>query len=315
MDFKMISENVSTFLKKQKQTILNNPQSINMVIRKLELYTDTFHGELQEMLRLEGRIVNASLLASFGPKPQLGEFNLNQLGEREKAKSKIYQLSLRLNQELQVYGPKMRAVFATHHTLEDFRNKVLILINKTINFPLQGTDLDFTIRGIRMEFHPEVWNWDRSLARLEKMFQQIGSTRVIENYLSKYGGLIQQSSDHIVKIYELYFSKCIEKYKSFYQGSEEALVPEAASASLAVGKTSEASSTAEEYIREIEREYDLEQTTRLEKITGEQQSEKNVTAVTITYSNNQQAVIRLSQLSAEEREELNRLLLRLPKLH
>lgn len=312
MDFEMISENVSTFLNKQKQTILNNPLSIKMVIRKLELYIDTFHYELDEMLRLEGRCVDASLLASFDPQPQLGEFNLDQLCGRDEVKSKVLQFSLLLRQEMQVYGPKLRGKFATSYTLSEFRNDVLGLLNDTkFNFQIQDTKLNNTIREIRRELQPGVWDWNGSLERFKKMFQQIESSRTVEDYLSKYDGQIQQNSDYIIKKFEIYFNNCIDKYKLFYQGSVKAFVQESSTLSLVVDKESETLSASEEYIREIEREHILQRTTRQEKIVEDKLTENSITAVTITYSNNKQASIRLNQLSIEDCEELNSFLLRL----
>ncbi|NHN34403.1 hypothetical protein [Paenibacillus agricola] len=218
MDFSLINKNVLNYLEKQKTSMLTNPLSINVTIKKLNLYIGSFHNEMMELLEAEN-IYLGVIIDQHIPKPSVEPVDLEKMADADKIKSKLLSLSNQLTSEASNSSKKLRSFMWTLSDVEQYRHNVNYIIRKEVNFSYEGTEFHKILVGIY--YHLREWNQDKSIVALERNYEGIRNSKVIEELRGRAGYHLPTITDGIIQQYQSYFLKCLSEYERLYNGGGE----------------------------------------------------------------------------------------------
>lgn len=219
MDFIRIGKNVEKYLDKQQASMLGNSHLISMTIKRLDLYVDTFHIEMKELLQAENVAVEPNFLSNLR-KPAVQTVDLARLGDPDKIKGKLVALSNQLANETVRRARNIRHFLTGQpEDVDRYRAYVREEIHRTIDFNYQGTLLHRIITAILYELN--VWEWDRSVSKLERYYQEIRSPRVIDEFRAQGDHVMESFIKGIVAPYRSYFAECLREYERIcFRGDE-----------------------------------------------------------------------------------------------
>lgn len=223
------------YLEKLKKSMFTNPLRINLTIKKLDMYVDSFHREINELLQQENKSVNFDIEKNV-KKPNIVPVDLDKLENAERIKSKLVSVSNKLLSELEDFRKSIN-FFNFIEGTKRFEQNVLQILKKEVDFLNKGTTLDRIISDIEKELNygdqkeqeslfSKIRSWeylmdDGSLEELKRLFIDIRSNEVIDEIRKNEEEKLNEIINHIINEYKDYLSNCINYYKNHYNGLDD----------------------------------------------------------------------------------------------
>lgn len=215
MDFTAIKKEITKYLDKQHSNLLANPHLLKTTVKKLELYVESFHDEMKEMLEADGVKLALSPAVQLR-KPFSRSFEMdNPAHHSDKTRVKLVSLSTQLMNETHRRGKYIRSAWSgAASDVYSYQDTVKKIIGREIDFIYDGTLLKQVVE--RIYYHLWKWQWEQSVMALERLYQELRSPRVLEDLKNSGGSSLESVANQVIAPYRTYFAECLSEYAKLY---------------------------------------------------------------------------------------------------